>query len=95
MYDKFPPNLPHYFPADCFGGSSDLGGTDPHYFLADCFVGSSDLGGTTTKKPTQPHNCTGSDLAGTGSTVFSGRLEPKKLNTTPQLYCTPKYISSM
>jgi hypothetical protein len=46
----------------------------PHYFPADCFEGSSDLAGTTTKKPTQPHNCTGSDLAGTGSTLFSGRL---------------------
>jgi hypothetical protein len=53
------------------------------------------LGGTTTKKPTQPHICTGSDLVGTGSTLFSGGLEPKKLNTTPQLYFTPKYISSM
>jgi hypothetical protein len=49
-------------------------GTVPHYFLADCFGGSSDLEETTTKKPTQPHNCTGSDLAGTGSTLFSGRL---------------------
>ncbi len=39
----------HYFPADCFGGSSDLAGQivleaaqiwrelAPHYFLADCF----------------------------------------------------------
>ncbi len=48
----------------------------PHYFPADCFgFGcSSDLAGTTTKKPTQSHNCTGSDLAGTGSTFFSGGL---------------------
>ncbi len=81
---------------DCFGGRSDLVGTVLQYFPADCFGGSSDLAGTITQKPTQPHNCTGSDLAGTGSTLFSGGLEPKKLNTrTPQLYCTPKYISSM
>jgi hypothetical protein len=32
------------------------------------------LAGTTTKKTTKPHNCTGSDLAGTGSTLFSNRL---------------------
>ncbi len=56
------------------GGSSDLVGTVPDYFPADCFGGSSDLAGTTTKKPTQPHNCTGSDLVGTGSTLFSGGL---------------------
>ena len=31
------------------------------------------------KKQTQPHNCTGSDLMGTGFTLFSGELEPKKL----------------
>ncbi len=53
---------PHYSPADCFGGSSDMTGTgstlfsgglfqrrlrfDPHYFLVDCFGGSSDLAGT-------------------------------------------------
>jgi hypothetical protein len=46
----------------------------PHYFPADCFGDSSDLAGTTTKEPTQPHNCTGSDLAGTGSTLFSSGL---------------------
>jgi hypothetical protein len=46
----------------------------PHFFPADCFGGSSDLAGTTTKQPTQPHNCTGSDLAGTGSTLFFGGL---------------------
>jgi hypothetical protein len=50
MLNEFPPNLPLYFPADCFGGSSDLVGTVPHYFPADCFGGSSDLAGTTTKK---------------------------------------------
>jgi hypothetical protein len=65
---------PHYFPAYCFGGSSDLAETAPHYFPADCFGGSSELAGTTTKKPTQPHNSTGSDLAGTGSTLFSSGL---------------------
>ncbi len=59
---------------DCFGGSSDLAGTVSHYFPADCFGGSSDLAETTTKKPTQPHNCTCSDLAGTGFTIFSGGL---------------------
>jgi hypothetical protein len=59
---------------DCFGSSSDLAGTVPHYFPADCFGGSSDLAGTTTKKLTQPHNYTGSDLVGTGSTIFSGGL---------------------
>jgi hypothetical protein len=32
------------------------------------------LAGTTTKNLTQPHNCTGSDLAGTGFTLFSGGL---------------------
>jgi hypothetical protein len=77
------------FPADCFGGSLDLAGTVPHYFMADCFGDSSDLAGTTTIKPTQPHNCTGSDLVGTGSTLFSGGLEPKQLpkhNTTTLLY---------
>jgi hypothetical protein len=46
----------------------------PHYFSADCFGGSSNLAGTATKQPTQPHNCTGSDLAGTGSKLFSGGL---------------------
>jgi hypothetical protein len=35
----------------------------PHYFPANSFGGSSDLVGTTIKKTTQPHNCTGSDLA--------------------------------
>jgi hypothetical protein len=56
MYNEFSLNLPHYFPADCFGGSLDLAGTAPHYFPADCFGGSSDLAGITTKNPTQPHN---------------------------------------
>jgi hypothetical protein len=46
----------------------------PHYFPADFFGGSSDFAGTTTKKPTQPHYCTSFDLAGTGSTLFSGGL---------------------
>ncbi len=40
-----------------------MAGTVPHYFPVDCFGGSLDLAGTTTKKLTQPHNCTGSDLA--------------------------------
>jgi hypothetical protein len=71
MWNKFPPKLPHYFPKDCFGGSSDLVETGSTLFPADCFGSSSDLAGTTTKKPTQPHNCTGSDLVGTGSTLFS------------------------
>jgi hypothetical protein len=61
MKNEFPPNLPYYFPVNCFGSSSDLAGTVPHYFPADCFGGSSELAGTTTKKLTQPHNCTGSD----------------------------------
>jgi hypothetical protein len=51
-----------------------LAGTVLHYFPVDCFESSSDLAGTTTKKPTQPHNYTGSDLAGTGSTLFTGGL---------------------
>ncbi len=37
---------PHYFPADCFGGVSDLGELAPHYFPVDCFGGSSDFAGT-------------------------------------------------
>ncbi len=28
---------PHYFPEDCFGGSSDWRELAPHYFLVDCF----------------------------------------------------------
>jgi hypothetical protein len=85
---------------DCFGGSSDLAGTVSNYFLADCFGGSSDWAGTTTKKPTQPHNCTGSDLAATGSTLFSGGLFLRQLRyggnnkkkLTPVLYT--KYVNN-
>jgi hypothetical protein len=38
------------------------------------------LAGTTTKKIKQPHNCTGSDLAGTGSTLFSSGLFGREPN---------------
>ncbi len=37
MYNKFPPNLPHYFPVDCFGGSSDLAGTGSTLFSGGLF----------------------------------------------------------
>jgi hypothetical protein len=56
---------PHYFPVDCFRGSSDLAETGstaqiwwelaPHYFPVDYFRG-------------------GSDLAGTGNTSFPGAI---------------------
>ncbi len=37
MSSKFLPNLPHYFPADCFGGSSDLVGTGSTLFSGGLF----------------------------------------------------------
>ena len=37
---------PHYFPAECFRGGSDLAGLAPSYFPANCKGGSSDLAGT-------------------------------------------------
>ncbi len=37
---------PHYFPADCFGGGSDLVGTGSTLFSGGLFGGGSDLAGT-------------------------------------------------
>jgi hypothetical protein len=37
MWSEFPPKLPHYFPKDCFGGSSDLAGTGSTLFSGGLF----------------------------------------------------------
>ncbi len=67
---------PHYLPADCFGGSSDLGGTGSTLFSGGLFLGAAQIW-----RELAPHyfladSCFGgsSDLAGTGSTSFSSRL---------------------
>jgi hypothetical protein len=79
MWSEFLPKLPHYFPKDCFGGSSDLAGTGSTLFSGGLFWRQLRFGRNHNKKPIQPHNCTGSDLAGTGSTLFSGGLFLREL----------------
>ncbi len=37
MWSEFPPKLPHYFPKDCFGGSSDLARTGSTLFSGRFF----------------------------------------------------------
>jgi hypothetical protein len=85
---------PHYFPADCFGGGSDLAGTGSTLFSGGLFWRQLRFGGNWLHiifrrivleaaqiwRELAPHyfpaDCFGggSDLAGTGSTLFSGRL---------------------
>ncbi len=85
---------PHYFPADCFGGGSDLVGTVSTLFSDGLFWRQLRFGGNwlhiffrwIVLEAAQiwrelapnyfPADCFGgrSDLAGTGSTLFSGRL---------------------
>ncbi len=66
---------PHYFLADCFGGSSDLAGNGSTLFSGGLFLEAAQIW-----RELAPHyfpeNCFGgsSDLAGTGSTLFSGGL---------------------
>jgi hypothetical protein len=66
---------PHYFLVDCFGGSSDLGGTGSILFSDRLFWRQLKFG-----KEVAPHffptDCFGgsSNLEGTGSTLFSGGL---------------------
>jgi hypothetical protein len=85
---------PHYFPADCFEGSSDLAGTGSTLFLGRLFSRQLRFGGNWPhiifrrivleaaqiwREMAQhyfPVDCFGggSDLVGTGSTLFSGGL---------------------
>ncbi len=85
---------PYYFPADCFGGSSDLVGTGSTLFSGGLFWRQLRFGGNLLHiiywqivleaaqiwPELAPHyflaDCYGgsSDLAGTGSTLFSGGL---------------------
>ncbi len=66
---------PYYFPADCFGGSSDLVGTGSTLFSGGFVLEAAQIW-----QELAPHyflvDCFGgsSDLAGTGSIVFSGGL---------------------
>ncbi len=85
---------PHYFPVDCFGGSSDLAGTGTTLFSGGLFWRKLRFGrnwfhiifqrivleAAQIWQVLAPHyfpaDCFGgsSDLAGTGSTLFSGGL---------------------
>jgi hypothetical protein len=65
---------PHYFPTDCFGGSSDLAVTGSTLFPTDCFEGSSNLAGSGSTLFLTDCFVGSSNLEGTCSTLFSGGL---------------------
>jgi hypothetical protein len=50
MWSEFPPKLPHYFPKDCFGGSSDLAGTGSTLFSGGLFWRQFRFGGNHNKR---------------------------------------------
>ncbi len=64
----------HYFPADCFGGSSDLAGTGSTLFSGRLFSRQLKFGGNWLHIVLA--DCFGgsSNLVGNGSTLFSDRL---------------------
>ncbi len=66
---------PHYFPAHCFGGSSNLAGTGSTLFSGGLFLEAAQIWRELVPQYF-PADCFGgsSDLAGTGSTLFSGGL---------------------
>ncbi len=73
--------VPHYFPLDCFGGSSDLAGTGSTLFSGGLFWKQFRFGGNWLHIIFRRIGFGGSsELAGTGYTLFSGGLLWRQLD---------------